>query len=390
VPLTATENAQLGYCFLFWATCICCLAVLGCLALLCWLLGSKLVGVLFWLFFVGWCLSLVCWGRSGRNTGLGSLLFWTAGAGCFLLVGCRGCSGDKAVPTSPVVAHGGPGDDWLTRAIFPPTPPAPNPDDTEPAEEAGPVNKANLLVGRWRKEGSEMTAEFTAGGNAVFTGGKVPPAATYQRRKEVNGTRDLVRVSKNKHDWADIAPDFVSPTELVLVVTYDYCYGQFQELSGRWRRVSPAPGPSRRGSPADANAHVEKLEGSRQALQRLLDKALAGRDDVVARMRDAGVKSPEDMRGNTRARERMPQLRRVTREIEGLERQITRLDNDILNAKALARRREQEKARVNEAEGRKTADELRQADERLDGKPAGVMPFDDEEALRKAFNKGGR
>lgn len=150
--------------------------------------------------------------------------------------------------------------------------------------------------------------------------------------------------------------------------------------------VGSSDAPDDFGPLADARERVRRFEAKRTALQRLLDKALAEHDELVDRLRDAGVQKPADLKGNRRGQQLAGSLQRLTTEIDGLERTLAAIDKAILEAKSVVRRLERERAGISEEEMRRLAEQLREAEERTDSagsQPA--TPLDLEAALAKAL-----
>ena len=140
------------------------------------------------------------------------------------------------------------------------------------------------------------------------------------------------------------------------------------------------------GPLADAQERVKRFERKRTALQPLLDKALADRDELVGKLREAGVEKPADLKGNSRGQQLAPSLQRLTVEIDGLERSIAAIDSAIVEAQSVVRRLERERAGIGDEEMRKLAEQLREAEERTDGAAkTPVTPLDVEAALDKAL-----
>lgn len=160
------------------------------------------------------------------------------------------------------------------------------------------------------------------------------------------------------------------------------------DLSGPQKKVDlDSPGDQEESGPlADARQRVRRFETKRAALQRLLDKALAERDELVDKLRDAGVQKRADLKGNRRGQQLAGSLQRLTSEIDGLERSLAAIDKTILEAKSVVRRLERERAGISEEEMRRLAEQLREAEERTDGAGSQpVTPLELETALAKAL-----
>ncbi len=143
--------------------------------------------------------------------------------------------------------------------------------------------------------------------------------------------------------------------------------------------------PEESGPLAEARARVRKFEKRRAQVQPLLEKALAERGELVAKLREAGVNKASDLKGNVRGQKLATSVQRLGGEIEGLERQIAAIESAIVEARAVVRWLEREQAGISDEEMRKLAEQLREAEERTDGAANPVTPLDVEAALDKAL-----
>lgn len=242
------------------------------------------------------------------------------------------------------------------------------------------------LVGKWemKSRSDTKTLEFTSGKTVIL-----------QSYAQHVGTLELNKSEltlKDRNGWSDTyGLEFGSEGELVLrpAGTGHGVKSLFDGLEGRWQRTSPPPAQfdekGNTGPLADAKGTVSKFEKKRLALEPLLEKAFADRDDLVAKLRDAGIKTPADLKNNFRGQQLAGSLQRLSGEIDGLERQIAAIDTAILEAKAVVRRMEREQAGISEDEMRKLAEQLRDAEERTDGAGKLVTPLDVEATLEKAL-----
>jgi hypothetical protein len=143
--------------------------------------------------------------------------------------------------------------------------------------------------------------------------------------------------------------------------------------------------PEEIGPLAEARGQVRKFEKKRQALEPVLERALAERDELAAKLREAGVTQPSDLKGNLRGQKLADSLTKLSAEIEKIDRQAAALDSAILDAKAVVRRLERQQAGISEEERVRLAEQLREAEERTDGAAQPVTPLDLEAALEKAL-----
>jgi hypothetical protein len=90
-----------------------------------------------------------------------------------------------------------------------------------------------------------------------------------------------------------------------------------------------------------AELQIERLEKSRKANGAILEKCLKEKQDIVARLKSAGVKSGEDLKGNPKARKYADDLLKLSNELEGYERVDAAFEDGIAQCKALVRRLEQ-------------------------------------------------
>lgn len=111
-----------------------------------------------------------------------------------------------------------------------------------------------------------------------------------------------------------------------------------------------SPSPTANAAPTEIDPQVAKLEERRERLVPLLEKAEDEKDDLVAKLRDAGVTTASDLKNNPVAQRYAAALQKVTHDIAGIQSEIGRLDEAITHAKALKRRADQEKVRITDEE----------------------------------------
>jgi hypothetical protein len=183
--------------------------------------------------------------------------------------------------------------------------------------------------------------------------------------------------------------EFVSDGEIALRPEGMRNYTIFGHLSGRWRRVSLPPNQSSSSQfssrVADAKKQFQNVENKLAKLQAIQESALADRDDLAARLRDVGVNSTADLKGNIRGQRIAANIVKVATEIEGRERQLMLIEGEVIKAKSLVRRMEQEQAGFSEDEMRKLALHLREAEERTDGPSLPITPVDVDTAVELAL-----
>jgi hypothetical protein len=103
-----------------------------------------------------------------------------------------------------------------------------------------------------------------------------------------------------------------------------------------------------------------------------------------------GVNSSADLKGNFRAQRIAEDLAKLANEIEGLERYLGVIDSELLKAKSIVRRLEQEAAGLTDDERLKLATQLREAEERTNIAPAITTPLDVDAAVEKALKGSPR
>jgi len=254
------------------------------------------------------------------------------------------------------------------------------------------------LVGKWKLQDGNFkgtVAEFTSGGKVLVNLHHkwMPSEDIVGSYSATGGTLDIVTGHGVLEDHVKIEVEYQATDAIVMVVKDGHAFG-FDGFSGRWQRVNDPAGkmdgslsPKVTDPPAlaDAKKRFRSFEQKRAMIEPLLEKALADRDELVRRLREAGVNSPADLKGNLRGQKLAESVQKVSAEIEGLERQIGTLDSALLDAKALIRRLEREQAGIPDDETRKLAEQLKEVEERTDGTPLPVTPLDVDAAVEKAL-----
>lgn len=132
---------------------------------------------------------------------------------------------------------------------------------------------------------------------------------------------------------------------------------------------------------------IHRFEQRRKSVESLLNNANTDRDELLGKLREAGVFNSSDLKGNTQGQKLAKLLQQLSAEIDGLEKQIEAIDNAILEAKSVVRKLEREQTGISDDEMRKLAEQLREAEERTDGAAKLVTPLEVEAALDKALKK---
>ena len=261
-----------------------------------------------------------------------------------------------------------------------------------------------VLSGKW-----EMKQQFTGSHTLEFTSGKTVFLKRYGSEKvaKYDFIEGVLTITTEPDGMrrAAVAPkstakahapneyvygvEFLSDGEISLRLDRSGEGFDWFQLAGRWNRMSlpdnreqfrTASGPI-----ADAKKQVQKIEQKLAKLEAIHKAALADRDELAAKLRSVGVNSPADLKGNIRGQRLAENVVKLATEIEGLERQLAVIDTELLKAKSIVRRMEREQAALSEDELRNLAVQLREAEERTDGMPLPVTPFDVEAAVEKAL-----
>ncbi len=264
-----------------------------------------------------------------------------------------------------------------------------------------------VLAGKW-----EMKQQYTENFTLSFTEGKTVYLKRYGSEKvakydfndgvltittEWDGIRragaTLKRRTKEQKEQAPneyvYGVEFLSDGVVSLRLDRSGDGFDWFQLAGQWRRVSLPPGKQTpvlgTGPIADAKRQVQKIEQKLTKNESILKAALADRDELVARLRAIGVNSPADLKGNIRGQRLAENLVKLTNEIEGLERHLAVIDTELLKAKSLVRRLEQEQVGLSDAEKQSLLQQLREAEERTNGVPLPTTPLDVDAAVEKAL-----
>jgi len=246
-----------------------------------------------------------------------------------------------------------------------------------------------VLVGKWQKV-EEATA-YSKPALLDFTEKSVEEAK-YSWSKHVGKyvvKDDLITFTDRDGDVNVYGLEFVSDGVIALRPERLQNGTDFNDLSGRWKRIALPPNRNQAASDtgpiADAKKQVQKIEAKIVKLEAIQKAALADRDEFAAKLRSVGVNSPADLKGNIRGQRLAENLVKLATEIEGRERQLAVVDTELLKAKSLVRRMEQEQAGLSEDEMRSLSQQLREVEERTDGTPLPFTPLDVDSAVEKAL-----
>jgi hypothetical protein len=253
------------------------------------------------------------------------------------------------------------------------------------------------LIGKWTLQDGNFkgtVAEFTNGGK-VLVNLKHKWMPSEDRVGSYSTTGSTLKIVTGRGATANqvkIEVEYQDAELIVMIVQDGYAFG-FDEFGGRWQRVG---GPTATSTSStgegekshaltDARNRLRNFEQKRSRIEPLLETVLAERDELVAKLRDAGVKSTADLKGNLRGQKLAQTVQKITAEIAGLESQIATIDSALFDARAVIRRMEREAEGISEDEMRMLSEQLRQAEERTDGTPLPVTPLDVDAAVEKAL-----
>lgn len=200
---------------------------------------------------------------------------------------------------------------------------------------------------------------------------------------------DLITFTDRNRHMNVYGLEFVSDGEIALRPEAVTNGSNFNDLSGRWKRISLPPNRTAStqdsGPVATAKKQVLKIEVKLAKLEAIQKAALADRDDLAAKLRSVGVNAAADLKGNIRGQRIAENIAKLATEIGGRERQLMVIDGEILKAKSLVRRMEQEQVELSEDEMRNLALHLREAEERTDGPSLPITPIDVDAAVENAL-----
>lgn len=182
--------------------------------------------------------------------------------------------------------------------------------------------------------------------------------------------------------WNTYEPEFTTNDEMLLIHLSGTTYRGFGLLEGRWKRITPQQST---GPIADAERQVKGIEQKLAKLESVLQTTLAERDELASKLRSVGVNSPADLKNNVRGMRLAENAVKLAKEIEELEQQLAGIDSELLKAKSIVRRMVREQAELTQQEMESLALQLRQAEERTDGRPLPVTAIDVDVAVEKAL-----
>jgi hypothetical protein len=130
------------------------------------------------------------------------------------------------------------------------------------------------------------------------------------------------------------------------------------------------------GPVGEAKRLVKKIEAKITKNETILKSAQIDKDDLTARLRSAGVSSVADLKGNIRGQTIAGNLFILVKEIEGIERQLALLETELLKAKSLVRRLQQQEAGLSASEKTALLQKLTEAEERTNNTQLPSTPLE--------------
>lgn len=319
----------------------------------------------------------------------------------YVVLGMTGCGG-KSQPPQPHVA---PVPQKSKFDLRQPPPPGWK-SDLDREDDSSPQNLdftglRGVLTGKWEKKSgskAEHILEFTEKSIERMERNQFSDGGYMRNTGKCAIKDDVLLITDEDGRTISYGFEFLSDGEIILRPEKlpkgfkEYYGNHFSSLHGQWRRVSLPPGKQTpllgTGPIADAKRQVRRIEQKAAKVEKLLQAAIADRDELVKKLRSVGVNSTADLKGNVRGQRLAQGIAKLATEIDALERQLASIESEVLKGKTIVRRMEREQASIPDDEMRKLNEQLREAEERTDGAaPAPITPLDVEAALDKALNR---
>ena len=131
---------------------------------------------------------------------------------------------------------------------------------------------------------------------------------------------------------------------------------------------------------------VQKIEFKIARLEGIRKQAIADQDGYAAKIRALGVNSAKDLKDNIRGRGLAENLARLAAEIDGMDTRLAIMETELLKAKSIVRRLEQESASLSDAERRSLSQQLMEVDEATSSGAPMSVPLDVNAAVEKALS----
>jgi hypothetical protein len=245
-----------------------------------------------------------------------------------------------------------------------------------------------ILAGKWQK--IEKRTAYSEPGLLDFTEKSVEETRYgFNHVGKFAVKDDLITFTDRDGDANVYGLEFVSDGEIALRPEKIKNGSDFNDLSGRWKRISL---PSNRmastkdtGPIADAKRQVQRIEAKLAKIETIQKSAFADRDELVAKLRAVGVNSVADLKGNIRGQTIAENLAKLATEIEGRERQLALIDTELLKAKSIVRRMEQEQAGLTQEELNALALQLRDLEDRSAAITLPITPIGVDSAVENAL-----
>lgn len=136
----------------------------------------------------------------------------------------------------------------------------------------------------------------------------------------------------------------------------------------------------------DAKAQVDRIETTLAKLEEVLLSTKSERNALASKLKEMGVKSADDLKGNTRAKRTAEDIGRLANEIESQEKKVAAVASKYQQAKAIVRRMEMEQAGLTEQELNNLALQIHESSVSDDGWSQPITPIDINQAVAEALN----
>ncbi len=309
----------------------------------------------------------------------------------FMFRWCAGCGSERPNPIPPAAP-------MIPNADFFPAPPPGMfkkeqvPRSTQEPQSLDFTGLRGVLPGKWQK--IQERTSYSEPAILDFTEKSVEETRFGFTHVGKYVVKDgLITFTDRDRDVNIYGLEFLSDSEIGLRPERVQNGTDFNDLSGRWRRISLPPGQQLAlgsGPIADAKRQVQRIEQKLAKVEAILKSALSDRDEYAAKLRSLGVNSSADLKGNIRGQRVAENLVKLATEIEGLERQLAVIDTELLKAKTIVRRLEQESAGLTEEERQQLAFQLKETEDRMNATPTITTPINVDAAVEKALKESAK
>ena len=182
--------------------------------------------------------------------------------------------------------------------------------------------------------------------------------------------------------WSRYRVEFLSKDEMALTAAGELggnC--GFEQLVGRWKRLAA----DNDGPVEEAGRRVLAMQANLAKMRELLRLASDDRKSSIEKLTRMGIRSASDLAGNPRARQVAKDVAMLTSEMESLESRVAKADSELLEAKSLVRRLEEDKATLKEEDRHDLLTKLREVESRSSVRPPSMGLLDVEEAVERGL-----